>query len=90
MLRRRESVVALLLVGLAAPTYAHRLDLVAAARDRGVSMTSTELFVPGRAETPHALRVSICATRSHAELERGLASLAELLRQSPEPCLAVA
>jgi len=65
-------------------------DLVAAARDRGVSMTSTELFVPGRAETPHALRVSICATRTHAELERGLTALVELLRQAPEPCLAVA
>ena len=65
-------------------------DLVAAARDRGVSMTSTELFVPGRAETPHSLRVSICATRTHAELERGLGALVELLRQSPEPCLAVA
>jgi len=65
-------------------------DVVGAARARGVSMTSTELFVPGRAETPHALRISICATRTHAELESGLSAVAELLRQAPEPCLAVA
>ena len=65
-------------------------DMVGAARERGVSMTSTELFVPGRAETPHAIRISICGTRTHAELRRGLSVVADMLQQSPEPCLAVA
>jgi DNA-binding transcriptional MocR family regulator len=65
-------------------------DLVAVARQRGVSMTSTELFVPGRGDTPHAVRVTLTAARDHAELERGLMLLIDLLQSRPEPCLAVA
>ncbi|HET8726246.1 MAG TPA: PLP-dependent aminotransferase family protein [Alphaproteobacteria bacterium] len=65
-------------------------DLVAAARARGISLTSTELFVPGRAETPHAVRVSISATPDRAQLVQGLSMLAQVLREEPEPCLAVA
>ncbi len=63
---------------------------MAAARLRGLALIATELFVPGRAETPHALRVALSATRDHAELEQGLGILAQLLRARPEPCLAVA
>lgn len=65
-------------------------DLVAAGRSRGLSMTSTELFVPGRMETPHAVRVTVCATRDREELARGLSNLTRTLAESPEPCLAVA
>lgn len=65
-------------------------DAVAAARMRSVSLTSTELFVPGREETPHALRLSLTASRDEAELERGLGILVETLKASPEPFLAVA
>lgn len=65
-------------------------DAVAAARMRNVSLTSTELFVPGREETPHALRLSLTASRDEAELERGLGILVETLKASPEPFLAVA
>ncbi|NBB81803.1 MAG: aminotransferase class I/II-fold pyridoxal phosphate-dependent enzyme [Alphaproteobacteria bacterium] len=65
-------------------------DIVAAARLRNVSLTSTELFVPGREETPHAIRLSLTAARDEADLERGLAVLTETLKASPEPFLAVA
>lgn len=65
-------------------------DVVAAARTRGVSMTSTDLFVPGRSETPHAVRVSISAAPDREQLVQGLSTLARLLRRAPEPCLAVA
>lgn len=65
-------------------------DLVAAGRRRGLSMTSTELFVPGRMETPHAVRVTVCATKDREELARGLSTLTRTLAESPEPCLAVA
>ncbi|MEE8272397.1 MAG: PLP-dependent aminotransferase family protein [Alphaproteobacteria bacterium] len=75
---------------LALPEPWRTQDLVTAARARGVSITSTELFVPGRAETPHAVRLTVSATRDRAELARGLAVVARVLRQSPEPCLAVA
>lgn len=65
-------------------------DLVAAATAQGVSLTSTELFVPGRAETPHAVRVSVSSTHDIDELRRGLRILTRVLRRQPAPCLAVA
>jgi DNA-binding transcriptional MocR family regulator len=65
-------------------------DMVAAARARGLAISPTELFVPGRAETPHAVRISVTAPYERAELVRGLTTLARVLREAPEPCLAVA
>ncbi|MGP1393901.1 MAG: PLP-dependent aminotransferase family protein [Inquilinaceae bacterium] len=65
-------------------------DMVAAARAGGVSVTPTEMFVPGRMETPHAVRLSVSATADLAELEQALSVITGLLRQTPEPCLAVA
>lgn len=65
-------------------------DLVSAGRARGISMTSTELFVPGRLETPHAVRLSVSATLDQAELAQGLSILSRMLKEPPEPCLAVA
>ena len=65
-------------------------DAVAAALAQGVSLPPTELFVPGRAETPHAIRIALGATKDHSELERALAVVRRLLEMRPEPCLAVA
>jgi DNA-binding transcriptional MocR family regulator len=65
-------------------------DVVAAARQRGLAMTSTELFVPGRAETPHAMRITLTATADVDELDRGLRALVALLRSDPDMSLAAA
>ncbi len=65
-------------------------EAVTAARAQGVSLCATEMFVPGRGETPHRIRITLTATHDHAELERGLSILTQLLRRQPEPCLAVA
>ena len=55
------------------------------ARLRGVAVAPAEPFVVGRLPEPHAARLSLGAPSSHAELERGLAVLAEILREEPEP-----
>ena len=39
----------------------------------------------GRLPEPHAARLSLGAPSSRAELEQGLAVLAEVLREEPEP-----
>lgn len=65
-------------------------DFVTAARQRGVSLSATELFVPGRVPTPHAVRVALSAPEDRDVLARGLVLLAGLLRQPPDPCLAEA
>jgi DNA-binding transcriptional MocR family regulator len=65
-------------------------DVVAAARQRGLAMTSTELFVPGRAETPHAMRITLTATADVDELDRGLRALVALLKSDPDMSLAAA
>jgi DNA-binding transcriptional MocR family regulator len=99
----RQAVAARLLDGMsfrAAPAGMHiwltlpepwrAQDAVAAARAEGVSLPATDLFVPGRAETPHAIRLALAATKDHAELERALTIIRRLLETRPEPCLAVA
>jgi DNA-binding transcriptional MocR family regulator len=65
-------------------------DVVPAGRRRGLALTATELFVPGRRETPHALRVTLTAARDTAELERGLGLLTAMLRRDPDLSLAAA
>ncbi|MEM7441753.1 MAG: PLP-dependent aminotransferase family protein [Pseudomonadota bacterium] len=65
-------------------------EFVDAGRRRNLSLTATDLFVPGRNETPHAVRVSVTAPKTLAELEEGLTRLNDLLTGRPEPCLAVA
>ena len=65
-------------------------EFVSAARGRGLSLTPTDLFVAGRAPTPHAVRVSLSAPADCTMLERGLAELVALLHKRPEPCLAEA
>jgi DNA-binding transcriptional MocR family regulator len=58
-------------------------ELVAEAARRGVSISSTELFVIGRANTPHAVRLCLGTPRSRAELEQGLGIVAEILASPP-------
>lgn len=52
---------------------------VAAARARGVAVTPSEVFVVGRGAAPPAIRVCLGGPAMREELERGLATLAELL-----------
>jgi DNA-binding transcriptional MocR family regulator len=64
-------------------------EFTAQLRRRGVIVTSSEAFVPGRVEAPHAVRVCLGAPRSRAELESGLAILRETLQETPDPCLSI-
>jgi DNA-binding transcriptional MocR family regulator len=54
-------------------------DFVADAAARGVSLAPTDTFVPGRAATPHAVRVCTGTEADVNRVERGLRVLAELL-----------
>ncbi len=60
---------------------------VAGLRQRNIAVTPAEVFMVGRGEEPHAVRVSLGATRSRAQLEQGLSVIADLLRRDPEPIL---
>ena len=52
---------------------------VAAARERGVLLPSSEVFAVSKGLAPHAVRVCLGATRDRAVLSRGLGILANLL-----------
>jgi DNA-binding transcriptional MocR family regulator len=58
-------------------------------RRRGVAVTPSEAFVPGRVEAPHAVRVCLGAPRHRAHLESGLAVVGEVLRGTPDPSLSI-
>lgn len=58
-------------------------------RRRGVAVTPSEAFVPGRVEAPHAVRVCLGAPRSRARLESGLGVVREVLRDTPDPSLSI-
>jgi hypothetical protein len=47
-------------------------------------VTPPEPFAVGRANAPHAVRVCLGTPASRADCERGLHTLAEVLRDSPE------
>jgi DNA-binding transcriptional MocR family regulator len=64
-------------------------DFVAQARMRGVLVTPAESFVAGRSAAPYAVRVTLGSVPTRALLERGLTTLAEILREPPEPCESV-
>ncbi|HEV2915084.1 MAG TPA: PLP-dependent aminotransferase family protein [Pyrinomonadaceae bacterium] len=64
-------------------------EFTAQLRRRGVVVTSSEAFVPGREEAPHAVRVCLGAPRSRAQLERGLAIIRGVLQGTPDPCLSI-
>lgn len=63
-------------------------NFVAVLRQRGIAVTPAEVFVVGQAPAPHAVRLSLGATRSRAQLEQGLTIIAETLKRDPEPVLA--
>ncbi|HYP53349.1 MAG TPA: PLP-dependent aminotransferase family protein [Pyrinomonadaceae bacterium] len=65
-------------------------DFVAQARTRGVLVMPSEAFVVGRGSAPHAVRVCLGSPPSRAQLEKGLLTLADILRSTPEPTLMVA
>lgn len=65
-------------------------DFVAQARTRGVIVTPSEAFVAGRlTSAPHAVRLCLGSPHSRQQLEKGLAILASILQDAPEPTLTV-
>ncbi|MGH9941261.1 MAG: PLP-dependent aminotransferase family protein [Pyrinomonadaceae bacterium] len=58
-------------------------------RRRGVLVTPSEAFVPGREETPHAVRICLGPPRSRTQLESALAVVRSVLQGTPDPCLSV-
>jgi DNA-binding transcriptional MocR family regulator len=64
-------------------------EFTAQLRHRGVAVTPPEAFVPGREETPHAVRVCLGAPRSQAQLKNGLDILRETLLDTPNPALSI-
>jgi DNA-binding transcriptional MocR family regulator len=64
-------------------------EFAAQLRRRGVAVTPSEAFVPGRVEAPHAVRVCLGAPRCRAHLEKGLAIVGEVLRGTPDPALSI-
>jgi DNA-binding transcriptional MocR family regulator len=64
-------------------------EFIAQAKRRGVLVTPPEAFVPGRAEAPHAVRVCLGAARTRAQLEKGLKTLRELCKGTPNPTLSI-
>lgn len=59
-------------------------DFAAQARQRGVAVTPAEAFVVGRAEAPHAVRLSLGTPPDRRQVERGLAILADMLAGAPD------
>jgi DNA-binding transcriptional MocR family regulator len=58
-------------------------EFVAQAAALGVALASTDVFVPGRAPTPHAIRVCSGTEPDAGRLERGLRILARMLASGP-------
>jgi DNA-binding transcriptional MocR family regulator len=58
-------------------------DFVAHASAHGVSLASTDVFVPGRGPTPHAIRVCTGTEPSIQRLEMGLHVIAKMLTSGP-------
>ncbi|MFO1056063.1 MAG: PLP-dependent aminotransferase family protein [Dongiaceae bacterium] len=58
-------------------------DLTAAARACGVLVAPASAFAVGR-PAAEAIRICLCATPSRAQLQRGLATVAELLASGPD------
>lgn len=61
----------------------------AQARERGVNVSPSEVFVAGRGVAPHAVRVCLGAPQDRSQLEKGIRILGEILQGLPEPALAV-
>jgi DNA-binding transcriptional MocR family regulator len=64
-------------------------EFAAQLQRRGVVVTAAEAFVPGREESPHAVRVCVGGPRSRAQLEKGLRIVRTVLQETPDPCLSI-
>lgn len=64
-------------------------EFTAQLKRRGVLVTPSEAFVPGREEAPHAVRVCLGTPRSRARLESALAVVRDVLEGTPDPSLSV-
>jgi DNA-binding transcriptional MocR family regulator len=60
-------------------------DFVVHAQRRGVAVTSADVFVVGRQDAPHAIRISLMPVADTTRLEGALRILAEILEEPPEP-----
>ncbi|MEO1192109.1 MAG: PLP-dependent aminotransferase family protein [Pseudomonadota bacterium] len=65
---------------LSLPENWRRESFTKAALQRGVSVSSSDLFAIGRQSVPHAVRLAIGAPRDTEELERALSIIRDLLR----------
>jgi DNA-binding transcriptional MocR family regulator len=94
---RRQTLARRLLAGaeIAAPPHAvhvwltlpepwRREEFTAAARRRGVGLAPADAFAIGRLAVPHAVRICVTAPPDIAQVERGLAVVAQLLRDGPD------
>ena len=52
-------------------------------RRRGVTAMSAETFAVGRSQPPHAMRLCLCGAAERAQVERGLAIVADTLAGGP-------
>lgn len=64
-------------------------EFAAQLKRRGVLVSPSEAFVPGREEAPHAVRVCLGAPRTRERLEGALAVVRGVLQETPDPCLSV-
>ncbi len=64
-------------------------EFAAQLKRRGVLVSPSEVFVPGREEAPHAVRICLGTPRSRARLESALAIVRGVLRETPDPCLSI-
>ncbi len=58
-------------------------DFVNHAATLGVSLAPTDMFVPGRASTPHAIRVCLGTEPDIDRVEQGLGTIARMLKSGP-------
>lgn len=59
-------------------------DLVAHASALGVTVAATDSFVPGRAPTPHAIRLCTGTEADGRRVDEGLRIVARLLASGPK------
>ena len=64
-------------------------EFAAQLKRRGVLVSPSEAFVPGREEAPHAVRICLGTPRTRERLEDALAAVRGVLRETPDPCLSV-
>ena len=58
-------------------------DFVAGAAALGVSLAATDIFVPGRAPTPHAVRLCTGTEADVHRVEHGVRIVARMLESGP-------